>query len=187
MNSLTGKTKRKGGTSADATGADGVSENKDSICTCPFCGRSFPSEKSVSKAESQTVAIPYHCLKCGHSWKSINALPSVCPKCRSRTWQRSDLHCRCLRCGHEWISKRDAVPSRCPKCRSGKWNDNTVSKKGRKKKEEPGTFDISFSDSKTLTMEDIFRISTEGDKAVFTVLREAVKAGLIRTEEGDRK
>lgn len=179
---MAGKTQRKADISVDANMADDVSENTDSICTCPFCGRPFPSEDSVSKAERRTVAIPYHCLKCGYSWKSINTVPSVCPKCRSRSWQRSDLHCHCLRCGHEWISKRDTVPSRCPKCRSGKWNDNTVPKKSRKKKESTAP-EISFGNSKTLTMDDIFRLSSEGDTAVFTILKEAVKAGVIKTEE----
>lgn len=179
---MAGKTRRNADISVDATTADDVSKNTDSICTCPFCGRSYSSEDSVSKTERQTVAVPYHCLKCGYSWKSINTVPSVCPKCRSRTWQRSDLHCRCLRCGHEWISKRDAAPSRCPKCRSGKWNDNTVPKKNRKKKGSI-TSGISFSSSKTLTMDDIFRLSSEGNTAVFTILNEAVKAGVIKTEE----
>lgn len=157
-----------------------TNDSPESVCTCPFCGKSFPSEQSDRKS---TERVACHCMKCGYSWNGINSKPSRCPKCRSKSWNRPDILCRCLRCGHEWVSKRDVPPSRCPGCRSNKWNEEPTEKRSRKNplKTEISSEYLRGYDS--LTMDDVFRISNENNVAVFTVLSEAVTTGLLKTGE----
>ena len=125
-----GMEERRSRTCDDMSSHEGGVSGQQHRCTCPFCGRSFPSDDgdqpNTVQSTDRSLCL---CMKCGYSWRSINKKPIRCPKCRSKAWYRPDTIYRCYMCDHEWIARKEDIPSRCPKCRSSRWNDPTAAKK----------------------------------------------------------
>ena len=155
-----------------------INEQSDDMCTCPFCGRSFPSGKEHHQNPS-TDRNQCHCLKCGYTWRSINKGPTRCPRCRSKAWSRPDLLCHCYKCGHEWTTRKEKIPNRCPKCRTVRWNDPAMATK-RVKVVEPSPPKFTIESSDPLTMDDIVRLSADNGVATITLMKQALKKGALR-------
>lgn len=92
--------------------------DKDGVCTCPFCNRSF---KTMPASEDESK--DRKCNRCGYHWMSRGNDPMKCPKCGSYAWNKPLLECRCNVCNYTWVSRKIEGPARCPNCKSNRWDE----------------------------------------------------------------
>jgi len=62
--------------------------NPDTPKHCPKCNSPYwnkPRGNDVNKVEKKYRLV---CLRCGHTWESVNKHPTRCAKCKSPYWDK---------------------------------------------------------------------------------------------------
>lgn len=95
---------------------------------CKLCGHSWKVRKSSPEPKScpscrstmwnDQFARPIVCARCGYKWKTNLEKPTMCPKCKCRTYDITELQVKCRRCGTVWMDKMEWKCDEvcCPVC-----------------------------------------------------------------------
>ena len=84
---------------------------------CPACNSILWNNKELHR---------HKCKQCSHRWMSKLSDPSMCPSCKSKTWNKETKKYSCKRCGYAWNCRSEKAPKRCPECGSENWTTDLI-------------------------------------------------------------
>ena len=93
---------------------------------CKMCNhawkirKSNPNPKSCPSCHSTIWNSPnarkVRCARCGHEWNTNIKHPTMCPKCKSRTYDSQTLVVQCKICESRWEDTMNHDRVNCPNC-----------------------------------------------------------------------
>lgn len=117
---ITNRNKQNGGAVADSP------EKVGEFHICKMCNhvwkvrKSNPNPNSCPSCHSTVwnspLARKITCARCGHEWKTNIEHPTMCPKCKSRTYDSQTLIIQCKNCGTRWEDTMNSDMVNCPTC-----------------------------------------------------------------------
>ena len=153
-------------------GADAVSpEAVGGYHICKMCNhvwkirKSNPNPKSCPSCHStiwnSALARKLRCYRCGHEWVTNIEHPTMCPHCKSRTYDSETLTISCRKCGSRWEDDMNTAEVTCPKC--GTISRDDIKIVPRVENPEPDDDRKPTGDPPLIDSTDVERLSKQPD------------------------